>query len=118
MFDFGQRISKLRKARGLSQKDLAQKVGISKSSLGNYENDMGIPSLLVAEDLASVLNVSLDYLVYGEKTRIITAKMLKDEQIQLLTELVQEISMPSGQGHKLSSKQQDLLARIIEQFLR
>lgn len=59
MYDFGPRILKLRKERGLSQKDLAQKIGISNSSLGNYENDLGVPPLNVAEDLADAFNVSL-----------------------------------------------------------
>lgn len=69
MYDFGPRILKLRKERGLSQKDLAQKIGISNSSLGNYENDLGVPPLNVAEDLADAFNVSLDYLVSGEKPK-------------------------------------------------
>ena len=69
MFDFSKRLLKLRKSRGLSQIELAQKVQISSSTLGNYENDMGIPSLSVAESLADVLNVSIDYLACGERSK-------------------------------------------------
>ena len=36
MFDFSKRLLKLRKSRGLSQIELAQKVQISSSTLGNY----------------------------------------------------------------------------------
>lgn len=68
MFDFSKRLLKLRKSRGLSQIELAHKIRISSSTLGNYENDMGIPSLSVAESLADVLNVSLDYLACGGTT--------------------------------------------------
>lgn len=118
MFDFGQRLLRLRREQGLSQKELAQKVQISKSTLANYENDLGVPSLPVAEAMADTFNVSLDYLAGGEKTKTITAKNLKEDQIQLITELVQEIAKPSGSGRKLSARQQDLMARLIEQFLR
>ena len=76
------------------------------------------PSLPVAEAIADTFNVSLDYLASGEKTKTITAKNLKDDQIQLITELVQEIAKPSGRGRRLSARQQDLMARLIEQFLR
>lgn len=118
MYDFGPRILKLRKERGLSQKDLAQKIGISNSSLGNYENDLGVPPLNVAEDLADAFNVSLDYLVSGEKAKTITVKGLTNDQIQLLTELAQELAVPTSHGTKISTKQQELLVRIIENFVR
>ena len=81
MFDFSKRLLKLRKSRGLSQIELAQKVQISSSTLGNYENAMGIPSLSVAESLADVLNVSLDYLACGEIANVISVKGLNEEQI-------------------------------------
>ena len=118
MFDFGQRLLRLRKERWLSQKECAQKVQVSKSTLANYENDMGVPSLPVAEAMADTFNVSLDYLASGEKAKTITAKNLNDDQIQLITELVQEIAKPSRNGRRLSTRQQDLMARLIEQFLR
>ncbi len=118
MFDFSKRLLKLRKSRGLSQIELAQKVQISSSTLGNYENDMGIPSLSVAESLANVLNVSLDYLACGEKANVISVKNLKEDQITLVTELVQELARPATHSSKLSKQQQELLARIIEQFVR
>lgn len=114
MYDFGPRILKLRKERGLSQKDLAQKIGISNSSLGNYENDLGVPPLNVAD----AFNVSLDYLVSGDKAKTITVKGLTNDQIQLLTELAQELAVPTSHGTKISTKQQELLARIIENFVR
>ena len=118
VYDFGLRILKLRKERGLSQKDLAQKIGISNSSLGNYENDLGVPPLNVAEDLADAFNVSLDYLVSGDKAKTITVKGLTNDQVQLITELAQELVMPTSHGAKMSTKQQELLARIIENFVR
>lgn len=117
MFDFSKRLLKLRKSRGLSQIELAQKVQISSSTLGNYENDMGIPSLSVAESLADVLNVSLDYLACGEKANVISVKGLKEEQIELVTELIQELARPANHNPKSTRQQQELLARIIEQFV-
>lgn len=118
MFDFSKRLLKLRKTRGFSQIELAEKVQISSSTLGNYENDMIIPSLSVAESLADGLNVSLDYLACGKKANTISVKSLKEEQIELVTELVREFARPANHSPKLIKQQQELLERIIEQFVQ
>ena len=54
----GQRVSKLRKQRGLTQVDLAAIVNISPVHLGYVENGRRRPSLLVLERLARALKVS------------------------------------------------------------
>lgn len=68
--------------------------------------------------MTDTFNTSLDYLACGEKAKIITAKNLKDDQIQLIIELVQEIANPSVSGRRLSARRHDLMVRLIEQFLR
>lgn len=118
VYEFGPRLLKLRKARGWSQKDLAERIGVSDSALGNYENDTVGPTLAVAAAMADTFSVSLDYIAEGEKACTVTAKGLSDEQLQLLTELVQEFAHSSGRGAQLSGQQKELLARIIEQFTR
>lgn len=45
-------------------------------------------------------------------------KGLTNDQVQLITELAQELVMPTSHGAKMSTKQQELLARIIENFVR
>ena len=89
MFDFSKRLLKLRKSRGLSQIELAQKVQISSSTLGNYEYE----------------------------ANVISVKGLKEEQIELVNELIQELARPANHNPKLTRQQQELLARIIEQFV-
>jgi transcriptional regulator with XRE-family HTH domain len=58
----GQRIAHIRKKRGLTQKELAEKIGITRSRLSNYEIDRIhlYDELLIRFALA--LDVSLDYL--------------------------------------------------------
>lgn len=115
-FDFGQQLLQLRNQRGLSQKELAQKAQIVKSTLATYGNDTGVPSLPFAETMADTFNISLDYLASGKTTKTITAKSIKDDQIQRTTELVQEIAKPSRNVRRVSARQQDLLVSLIGQF--
>lgn len=78
MFDMGKRICKLRRDAHLSQKQLGEKIGKSASTIGSYENDTAVPTLENAAALAEALHVSLDYLLYGEKSRTLPAA--KDER--------------------------------------
>jgi len=56
-------ITDLRKEKGWSQTDLANKTGISQVMVGKYERGDAIPSIEVAKKLADAFEVSLDYLV-------------------------------------------------------
>lgn len=56
------RIRDLRHAHGLSQQELADKIGVSKSSINMYERGDRIPRSNVQEALADYFNVDLDYL--------------------------------------------------------
>jgi transcriptional regulator with XRE-family HTH domain len=63
----GKIITDLRKAKEMSQADLANKTGISQVMVGKYERGDASPSIEVAKKMADALEVSLDYLV-GEGT--------------------------------------------------
>lgn len=57
------RIRAARKQKGLSQAALAEAARVSKNSISLYESGAAMPSLLIADRLASVLEVSLRMLV-------------------------------------------------------
>ena len=61
----GLRIAALRREAGLSQAQLAQKLQISPSAMGMYEQGRREPSLQLIGELARVLKVSTDYLITG-----------------------------------------------------
>jgi putative transcriptional regulator len=44
----------------LSQEDLAKRVGVRRETIGNLESGKYNPSLLLAMDIASVFNVSIE----------------------------------------------------------
>lgn len=63
-YDIGQRIRKVRKARGLSQEQLAEKVGISTTHMSHIETANTKLSLSVFIGIAEALNVQTDSLLY------------------------------------------------------
>ena len=65
--DFGRRIKKLRTDSGLSMQDLADKVGVTKSSINMWENSNNVPKDNILITLYKIFNVSIDYLLGNEK---------------------------------------------------
>ncbi len=72
----GEHISKLRKQKKFSQNDLGKKIGTSGDIIGRYERDEVKPSIEVADKIADVLEVSLDFLV-GKVTVEVDNQLLK-----------------------------------------
>lgn len=63
-YAIGQRIRKIRKARGLSQEQLAEIVGISTTHMSHIETANTKLSLSVFVDIAEALEVRTDMLLY------------------------------------------------------
>ncbi len=60
--NFGSIVVELRKEKGISQTELASRLGIHKNVLGRYERNEVLPSIEIARKIADILDVSLDYL--------------------------------------------------------
>jgi transcriptional regulator with XRE-family HTH domain len=59
----GVRLKSLRKNRGMTQKDLADILGVQKSTISQYETNVNSPSDEIKILMARFFNVSLDYLI-------------------------------------------------------
>ena len=62
----GERIQLVRKAAGLSQKELGKRLGVSGSMIGQYENNLRRPKRETLEKIAKAMNVSWEDLA-GDK---------------------------------------------------
>lgn len=58
----GKKIKKLRVAHGLTQQQLADKIGVSVGSISYWENELSEPHLYALISMADTFNVSLDAL--------------------------------------------------------
>ena len=56
----GQNLQAARKAKGLSQENLAEQIGVSRQALGKWEKDTALPGLDNLQAAAQVLGVSVD----------------------------------------------------------
>ena len=58
----------LRRANGLSQDALAEKIGVTRQTLSKYETGESLPDIERCKQLADIFGVSMDDLVNYEKT--------------------------------------------------
>lgn len=57
-YEIGKRIREYREERGMSQKELADKIGVSNSRVSNWEQGINRPDADILADLCRVLKVS------------------------------------------------------------
>lgn len=93
----GNNIKKVRKLRGMTQFDLAAATGLSRSYLGDLENDRRNPSTETIKKLSKRLGVSLLFLMTGNPT---TSDVLilneEKEQPMRFTELLSNSSIDNA----------------------
>ena len=84
----GQKITKVRKEKKLSQVDVASFVGVSRDAISKYERDDIIPFVENANKIDKVLGVSVDYLMSeDDNLEIVDIDMLnRMKEIQRLSE--------------------------------
>mgnify|MGYP000881303884 FL=1 len=63
MVTIGERITSLRKAKNLSQDELAKKIDASRVMIGKYERGDNLPSIEVMVKLAKAFEVSVDFML-------------------------------------------------------
>lgn len=89
MEDFSKRIKELRSAKNFSQEAFAQKIGVHVTHLSRYERGKSVPSLEVAEKIASTLEVSLDEMVYGKQNEKAKTHIADNELLSLFNKTQQ-----------------------------
>lgn len=65
----GKFIAKMRKEKKLTQQELAEKLGVSDRTIGNWENGRNMPDLSLFKPLCEELNISINDLLSGEKLK-------------------------------------------------
>lgn len=65
----GEKISKLRKSKGLTQLDLAEKLFISDKAISSWEQNRTEPSLEMLVKISEIFDCSIGYLVYGDNPK-------------------------------------------------
>ena len=88
--NIGKLISKIRKEKGMTQKDLADKLNVTDRAVSKWERGLCCPDISLLKDLSSILDISISELICGvknqdetvEKTIKFTKKNIKQRIIK------------------------------------
>ena len=79
--DIGNKIMELRKKSGLSQEELAEKVGVARQTISKWELGETSPDIKQSKELSKIFNVSLDELVSNDIKDILVEKTSNTEKL-------------------------------------
>lgn len=89
LFMVADRIKALRESHGLTQSDVAERIGISRSSVNAWEMGISTPSTTYIVALARLFKVSTDYLLGIDHEIVLDISGLDSESVQVLNRMVQ-----------------------------
>lgn len=104
----GKRIKKLRVERGITRKDMSQKLGINEKTLGNWEIERRTPKVETVKVLAEYFGVSIDYLTTGKNNNASDLEKDFPEGIRMLRRA----------NNELDEEDKERLLRYVEFMLQ
>lgn len=107
---FSYRLTVLLDEHNMSQTQLAKKVGTTNVTICRYINGERIPRIDVASKIASVFNVSLDYLL-GISESVDTENLTKNQNVDIAI-LMKSLYSLDGNTH-LSKKQIEMIKTLL-----
>lgn len=85
--EFHEKLQALRKAKGLTQEELAEALYVSRTAISKWESGRGYPSIDSLKQISSYFSVSIDDLLSGEKLLLLAEKEHKSN-IQNICDLL------------------------------
>lgn len=98
------KIRALRDELGLTQKELAEKVGVHPAQLARYELGISTPSLSVLVKLAKYCEVSIDYIVFGIDKETAKRSRIQDHELLDLSRRIDNLKRPQRDKVKWAIK--------------
>lgn len=93
----GQYIQHLRKAAGMTQKELAEKLNISFQAVSKWENGDTLPDTGILLDLCDVLNTTTDKLLNGGRLAAVERRLMKLEDVTTGFQYIESIGRLFGE---------------------
>lgn len=94
----GNRITKYRKAKGLTQEGLSNLMGVSAQAVSKWETDASCPDIGTLPRLCKILGITTDELLTGNSNEV---KMITPAERKPLEELVLRVKVLSTAGDRV-----------------
>lgn len=98
---FADKLKELRKQKGISQEQLAEKIHVSRQAITKWESGNGIPDIENLIAISSLFNESLDSLLSEEKSLISKHEFLYESRTEYDLDSPKKIDLKIGAAHEV-----------------
>ena len=99
--NFAEKLKELRKQKGISQEQLAEKIHVSRQAITKWETGIGIPDIENLLAISSLFNESLDSLLSEEKSLISKHEVLYESRTEYDVDSPKKIDLKLGTAHEV-----------------
>ena len=93
VMNLGENIKRIRKEKGLQQKQVALELGVDQSNYNKIENGKREPSVTILQKLADLFGVTMDYMINPSgklPKEVVIEDKTANEQLRLIAQLNEE----------------------------
>ncbi len=99
--NFAEKLKELRKQKGISQEQLAEKIYVSRQAITKWESGNGIPDIENLLSISALFNESLDSLLSEEKSLISKHEFLYESRTEYDLDSPKKIDLKIGIAHEV-----------------
>lgn len=92
----GSRIAECRKAKGVTQDQLAEHMGVSSQAVSKWENDLSCPDITLLPRLADYFGTTIDVLLRGENSHAV--QVVSERERRDLNKMLLKVLVNSSRG--------------------
>jgi transcriptional regulator with XRE-family HTH domain len=110
---FAEKLTKLRNEKGFTQQEMANLIGVGIAQMRRYEKGKSSPTLEVIKNIARVLGVSADELIFEEEERIPSSRIM-DRRLLEQFEVVSKLAAHDKEAVKIILESVIVRSRLEE----
>ena len=113
---FSEKLQLLRKNKGFTQEEFAEKLNVSRQAVAKWESGQAYPDISNLIQISNMMNVTVDYLVRDQECNVQpipldSIRMISDMKMDLLS-----IMIPTLEENNLPAKK--LFGKLEKQFMQ
>lgn len=95
----GKKLMELRREKGWTQEEVAEKLGVSAQAISKWENDLSCPDILLLPEISKLYGVSIDELLSNTPEPTVT--LLDKEKRKNIEDMMLRVVVNSKDGDKV-----------------
>ena len=99
MRTLGNRIAELRRAKNITQDEMAEKLNVTAQAVSKWENDLSCPDIMLLPKIAQMLSVTVDELLSDQPKK--SVELVPEEKRKSIDDLVLRIYVNSKDGDRV-----------------